>query len=174
MSTTAKTIAGALAALVLTAALTACAPTAEVPGATPESAAAAESPAPSATPSPTTPAAAQPAPHGDRADYVLPDGYEWPAGESGYGSFFGARETELQWACIRLDAAWAAIDAGDPAEADRLVAPVYEESAIWASDPPKFTEGPVAREWGWHGICTQQLGLLDYPVQGLAHWSPST
>lgn len=32
---------------------------------------------------------------------------------------------------------------------------------------------PNARDWGWHGICTQQLGLIDYPVRGLDEWSPS-
>lgn len=105
----------------------------------------------------------------------LPEGYAWPDAprESGNPLFETADDyAQGVWACIRLDAAWAAIDAGDPAEADRLVAPVYDTSSLWASDPPTFGSDPYARDWGWHGICTQQLGLLDYPVRGLLRWSP--
>ncbi|WP_336633471.1 MULTISPECIES: hypothetical protein [unclassified Microbacterium] len=96
----------------------------------------------------------------------LPTGYSWP-------EQVPPSSAEMIWACLHLDAAWAAIDAHDQIEADRLVAQVYDGSTLWDSDPPVFETGPTARDWGWHGICTQQLGLIDYPVRGLDEWSPS-
>jgi len=138
-------------------ALAACSPTANV-----------TEPTASSTPEAAISLPAEPTNDATLAKYStdLPDGYTWP-------EEVPASSSEMIWACIHLDAAWAAIDAGDQAEADRLVAQVYDNSTLWDSDPPTFGDGTYARDWGWHGICTQQLGLISYPVQGLALWRPN-
>lgn len=137
-------------------ALAACSPTTDVPA-----------PTESSTQEAATPSPAEPTADATAANFStdLPSGYSWP-------DQVPVSSSEMIWACIHLDAAWAAIDAGDQPEADRLVAKVYDRSTLWNSDPPTFGTGPYARDWGWHGICTQQLGLISYPVQGLALWRP--
>jgi hypothetical protein len=146
---------------VLAVALAACTPMVETtqPTSSPTTARTPAPPIASATPAPTT----DPILEQYAAD--TPADHAWPEQAN-------AQNAEQVWACLWLDTAWASIDKGNRAEADRQVAHVYEASTLWSSDPPTFTTGPYARDWGWHGICTMLLGRMNYPVQGLYHWTP--
>lgn len=99
----------------------------------------------------------------------LPDGYGWPPDvpDAAYPGQNASVEDETLgiWGCIVIDAAWRAIDSGDPAEGERLIDSLYLTSDLWNADPIDLNTAGSARQSGWSGICTQMLDAIQYTPQ---------
>jgi hypothetical protein len=96
--------------------------------------------------------------------YEMPAGYEFPAEapESGFAmsTSSGDDVAYAWWGCAVLLSAWSAVDAGDAAQADQLLARVNEAMAErpgmfpgWSAPLSLDWQDPVFREAGESGLC---------------------
>lgn len=96
--------------------------------------------------------------------YEMPAGYEFPAEapETGFAmsTSWGDDLAYAWWGCAVLLSAWTAVDAGDVAQADHLLARVNEAMAErpqmfpgWSAPLSLDWQDPVFREVGESGLC---------------------